>query len=61
MTGSHIHPAYCRCPQCQHRHPGAGQIAPTLKASLLAFAIGGAWALVLWLAVTVAHQLTALL
>lgn len=38
MSKARIHPAYCRCPQCAPRHPRVTQIAPSLKAALLALA-----------------------
>lgn len=60
MSDNRIHPVYCRCPQCVPHHPSADEIAPSLKAALLALAAMGALGLVLWLGLIVAHQLTAI-
>jgi len=60
MSNSRIHPEYCCCGHCARQHPAAHEIAPSLKASLLAFAVMGGWAAILWLGQFVAHQLTAI-
>lgn len=58
MTDPRIHPAYCRCPQCAPRHPAAHEIAPSLRAAIIAVLALGCWAGVFALAGVIASLLS---